>query len=205
MGFPGGSDGRQSACNVRDLGSIPGSERSPGTGNGYPLQYSCLEKSMGRGAYWATVHGIAKSQTCSLFKSLTPMLPLPSSFSPIVTNYLLSMSLFFTNIFTSVLYFSDSTYKWYHIYKLFLYDLFHLASCSPSPSMLLQIVKSCSFIWLSSIPWCVCVYIYIYIHTRYMISKRRMMIEFSWTLSFYMLMLSKLWFIFLCYCNGTFL
>ena len=48
MGFPGGSDGKQSVCNVGDLGSIPGSGRSPGEGNGNPLQYSCLENSMDR-------------------------------------------------------------------------------------------------------------------------------------------------------------
>ena len=48
---------------VQFLGSIPGLERYPGEGNGYPLQYSCLENSMDRGAWWATVHGVAKSQT----------------------------------------------------------------------------------------------------------------------------------------------
>ena len=62
-GFPGGSDGKESACNVRDLGLILGSERSPGEGNGNPLQYSCLDYSMDRGDWWATVHGIAESQT----------------------------------------------------------------------------------------------------------------------------------------------
>ena len=56
-----GSDGKESTCNVGDLGSIPGSRRSPGEGNGYPLQYSCLENSMDKGAWWATVHGVAKS------------------------------------------------------------------------------------------------------------------------------------------------
>ena len=50
MGFPGGSDGKVSVCNVGDLGLIPGLGRSPGEGNGYPLQYSCLENSMDRGA-----------------------------------------------------------------------------------------------------------------------------------------------------------
>ena len=50
MGFPGGSAGKESACNARDLGSIPGLGRSPGEGNGYPLQYSCLENPMDRGA-----------------------------------------------------------------------------------------------------------------------------------------------------------
>ena len=50
MGFPGGSDGNESACNAGDLGMIPGLGRSPGEGNGYPLQYSCLENFMDRGA-----------------------------------------------------------------------------------------------------------------------------------------------------------
>ena len=63
MGFPGGSEGKVSACNAGNLGSIPASGRSPGEGNGNPLQYSCLENSMDRGAWWATVHGVAKSQT----------------------------------------------------------------------------------------------------------------------------------------------
>ena len=62
-GFPGGSDGKASACSVGDLGSIPGLGRSPGEGNGNPLQYSCLENSMDGGAWWATVHGVAKSRT----------------------------------------------------------------------------------------------------------------------------------------------
>ena len=63
MGFPGNSDGKDSACNVEDLGSIPGLGRSPGEGNGYPLQYSGLENSMDRGAWQAIVPGVAKSQT----------------------------------------------------------------------------------------------------------------------------------------------
>ena len=63
LGSPGGSDGKESACSVRDPGLIPGSGRSPGEGNGNPLQYSCLENSKDRGAWWATVHGVAKSRT----------------------------------------------------------------------------------------------------------------------------------------------
>ena len=62
MGFPGGSDGKESTCNAGDLGLIPGSGRS-GDGYGYPLSYSCLENSMDRGAWKATVYGVAKSQT----------------------------------------------------------------------------------------------------------------------------------------------
>ena len=61
--FPGGSDGKESACNAGDIGSIPESGRSPGEGNGHPLQYSCLENSMDGGAWWATVHGVSKSRT----------------------------------------------------------------------------------------------------------------------------------------------
>ena len=61
--FPGGSDGKASAYNVGDTGSIPGLGRSSGEGNGTPLQYSCLENPMDRGAWQATVHGVAKSQT----------------------------------------------------------------------------------------------------------------------------------------------
>ena len=55
-GFPGGSDGKASACNVIDLGSIPGSGRSPGGGNGNPLQCSCLGNPMDRGVWWMTAH-----------------------------------------------------------------------------------------------------------------------------------------------------
>ena len=53
----GGSDGKESDCNARDLDSTPGSGRSPGKGNSNPLQYSCLENPMDRGVWWATVHG----------------------------------------------------------------------------------------------------------------------------------------------------
>ena len=62
LGFPSGSSGKESACNEGDLDSIPGSRRCPGEGNGYPLQYSCLENPMDRGAWRATVHRVAKSQ-----------------------------------------------------------------------------------------------------------------------------------------------
>ena len=76
VGFTGGASGKESICqcrthlpmldtsaNAKDVGSIPESERSPGKGNGNPLQYSCLRNPMDRGAWWATGHGIAKSLT----------------------------------------------------------------------------------------------------------------------------------------------
>ena len=63
LGFPGGSVVRNPPANVGDAGSIPGLRRCPGEGNGNPLQYSCLENPMDRGAWQATVHEIAKSQT----------------------------------------------------------------------------------------------------------------------------------------------
>ena len=62
QGFPGGTS-KKSACNTEDAGSIPGWERSPGVGNGNLLWYPCLENSMDRGAWQATVHGVAKSWT----------------------------------------------------------------------------------------------------------------------------------------------
>ena len=62
-GFPGGSDGKESTCKAGDPNSIPGSGRPLGEENGYPLQYSCLENSMDKRVWWATVHGVAKSRT----------------------------------------------------------------------------------------------------------------------------------------------
>ena len=65
-GFPGGSYSKESACNARDPGSIPGLGRSPGEGNRNTLQYSCLENSVDREASWATVHGVAEWNTTEL-------------------------------------------------------------------------------------------------------------------------------------------
>ena len=61
--FPGGAEVKASACNVGDLGSIPGSGRSSGGGNGNPLQYSCLENPIDKGTWWAAVHRAVKNQT----------------------------------------------------------------------------------------------------------------------------------------------
>ena len=63
MGFPGGSDGKGSTYNAGDVGSVPGSGRSPGAGKGNPFQYFPLENSMYRGAWLAIIHGVSKSWT----------------------------------------------------------------------------------------------------------------------------------------------
>ena len=63
LSFPGGSEVKASACNAGDPGSIPGPGKFPGEGNGNPLQYSCLENPMDGGAWWATIHGVAESDT----------------------------------------------------------------------------------------------------------------------------------------------
>ena len=63
LGFPGAADSEESACNSGDLSLIPGSGRSPGEGNGNPLQYSCLENPMDGGAWWTIFYRVAKSWT----------------------------------------------------------------------------------------------------------------------------------------------
>ena len=80
LGFPGGSDGKESACSGGDLGSIPGLGRSSGEGYDYPLQYSCLENPMDRGAWRVTVHGITKSKIWLSDYTLTFQGPIPEEF-----------------------------------------------------------------------------------------------------------------------------
>ena len=63
LSFPGGSNSKESTCSAKDPGLTPGLARSPGEGKCNPLQYSCLKTPMDRGAWWATVHGVTKSQT----------------------------------------------------------------------------------------------------------------------------------------------
>ena len=71
-GFPGGSVDKESSCNARDPGLIPGPGRSPGEGKGKPLQYSCLENPMDRGTWWTTVRGVTESDTTEHAHSMQP-------------------------------------------------------------------------------------------------------------------------------------
>ena len=79
QGFPGGSDSEESACNTGDLGSIPGSRKSPGGGNGNPLRCSCLENPTDRGAWWASVRGVTvrHNRATDAFKTFSLMEYLP--------------------------------------------------------------------------------------------------------------------------------
>ena len=69
--FPRGSDGKESACNEGDPGSVPGSEKSPGVENGNPLQYACLENSMDRRVWQAIVHGVKELDTAEQLTHIT--------------------------------------------------------------------------------------------------------------------------------------
>ena len=97
-GLPGGSDSKESACNAGDLGSVSGSARFPGEGNGYPFQYSCLENSTDRRAWWVIVHGVTKSRTlANAFPIPVENALLPTSQTPHIPSPLL------TQDFSSVL------------------------------------------------------------------------------------------------------
>ena len=98
LGFPGGSEVKASACIVGDLGLIPGSGRSPGEGNGNPLQYSYLENPMDRGAWWATVHGVSKSRT--RLSNFTFTFTFISEFSK-VTGYKINTQKSFSFLYTN--------------------------------------------------------------------------------------------------------
>ena len=102
-GFHGGSDGKESACNAGDPDLIPVLGRSPGEGNGSPLQYSCLENPMDRGAWWATVHGVT-NMTERLAHTLTrkkdPSSPVSVSITPCSQS--LSTSGFISNTYVSL-------------------------------------------------------------------------------------------------------
>ena len=91
MGFPYSSVGKKSACNAGDPGSIPGSGRSLGEGNGNPLQYSCLENPMDRGAWQATVHGVAR-----VGYNLVTLLLLTTTISVFKVIFLYAPNLFFS-------------------------------------------------------------------------------------------------------------
>ena len=92
---PDGSNGKESACNEGDLGLISGLGWSPGVGNGNPLQDSCLENPMDRGAWWATVHGVAKIQTqlrnwtTTMINSVCVWIPIPQFISPLFPSHCL--------------------------------------------------------------------------------------------------------------------
>ena len=112
MGFPGGSDGEVSVCNAGDPRSIPGLGRSPGEGNGSPLQYSCLENPMDGGVWWATVHGVAKGRTrLGDFTSLQSSLELMSIVLMMPCNHLIlcCLLLLLPSFFPSIRVFSSES------------------------------------------------------------------------------------------------
>ena len=87
LGFPSGLEGKPSACNAGDLGSIPESGRSPGEENGNPLQYSCLENSLDRGESEAAVHGVAKGRIRLSDFTFLPILKLRTTQIKILTHF----------------------------------------------------------------------------------------------------------------------
>ena len=119
--FPGGSDSKVSAYNAGDLGSVPGSGRSPGEGNGKPLRYFCLENPMDGGAWEATVHGVAKSRTqLSDFTSLHfPLSSIPHHhypFSPSFPCQIFGMYVLYNAPFTYHLVIPENPWKFASIH-----------------------------------------------------------------------------------------
>ena len=109
MGFPGGSDAKESLCNAGDPGSGPASGRSPGEGHGSPLQYSCLENSMDRGAWWATVPGVTKGTTEGLTHTNNGMWCTNASGQTAITCHM-----------------DDSHSVWFHVYTWNLIESFRI-------------------------------------------------------------------------------
>ena len=110
--FSSGSNTKESACKVGDLGSIPGLGRYPGEGNGYPLQDSCLENSMDSGAWQATVHGVTKSWTRLSdfhFKDRTGK---PSTMSRASYTYPNTIESFYNHICLMIEFHEFDTHKW---------------------------------------------------------------------------------------------
>ena len=160
-GFPGGSEDKASACNAGDPGSIPGLGRSPGEGNSNPLQYSCLENPVDRGALWATVHGVAKSRTrlngC-VFSQFVPHSP----YCTVSTNpFSLSASVFLPISRLICTIFLDSLYIYTHTHTVTyicfsLSDLLYSVWQTLGSSTSLRMNSFCSFLWLRNIPLCIC-------------------------------------------------
>ena len=124
VGFPGGSEVKASASNAGDLGSIPGSRRSSGEGNGNPLQYSCLENPMGGGAWWATVHGVSKSLTwlsdLTFLQGILPSQKCASPVSPALAKQTLHHWAAWEAQFICIFFFLGSPYKGCHtIFRIF--------------------------------------------------------------------------------------
>ena len=129
MSFPGGSDSKASACNVGDPGSIPGLGRSPGEGNGNPLQYSCLENPTEGGAWWATVHGVAKSRTG--LSDFTSQHLIGSAFSMVGFSWAQSTSYVFLILWIDSCCFPRVVCLWMY-YRIFICLLFCFSSSDHS-------------------------------------------------------------------------
>ena len=149
--FPGGSDGKASAYNAGDPGSIPGLGRSPGEGNGNPLQYSCQENPMNGGACQVTVHGVAKNRTrLSNFTSLPPR---KSNCFHTYKNVFLKLIIITCIIYLSLFYFKSNTFvNCQFFFQMFKHTKYFIVSiCSsqnlPQPSILFS-----SLDWLLSKP-----------------------------------------------------